>query len=271
MTQPFQPALPSIPARPPRRSGTLRVILALMLREMSTTYGKSALGYLWAVLEPAAGIMLMTVIFSAAFRSPAIGTNFPLFFASGILPFMMYGDIGGKLSVALRFSKQLLNYPGVTYLDALIARCLLSTMTHIMISSLVLAAILVFYDVDVILDVPAIALALLMAVSLGVGIGTLNCFLLSIYPIWERTWAILNRPLFIISCIFFLYDNVPEPYRGWLWWNPIIHIVGQMRSGIYATYDASYVSLLYVFLISGVTLTLGLLLLRRYHRDIINI
>lgn len=270
MDQSALPRLPTAPARPPRRVGTPRVVAALMLREMSTTYGRSALGYLWAILEPAAGIFLLTAIFSLAFRSPGIGTNFALFFASGMLPFLAYSDVSSKISVALRFSKSLLFYPGVTFMDALIARLLMNAMTQMFISAIVLTGILWLYDLKVILDLPAIALGFTMAMALAAGIGTLNCFLLSVYPVWERTWAILNRPMFLISCILFLYDSVPMPYRDWLWWNPLVHIVGQMRKGIYATYDATYVSPVYVFLVSGITLTLGLLLLRRYHRDIIN-
>jgi capsular polysaccharide transport system permease protein len=249
---------------------TLRTVTALILREMSTTYGRSALGYVWAILEPVAGIMLMTVIFSMAFRAPGIGTSFPLFFASGMLPFMMYVDISQKTSVALRFSKSLLFYPGVTFMDALLARLILNAITQFLIAAFVLAGILVFYQVDVILDPPKIALGFGMAIALGAGVGTLNCYLLSVYPIWERTWAIVNRPLFIISCIFFLFDTIPMPYRDWLWWNPLVHLVGQTRSGIYATYDASYVAPAYVFTVALVTLCIGLLLLRRHYRFIIN-
>lgn len=268
-SQSASPALAPAAQRP-RKAATLRTVTALMLREMSTTYGRSMMGYLWAILEPVAGIMLLTFIFSLALRSPAIGTNFPLFYASGILPFMVYGDISQKTSVALRFSKQLLFYPGVTFVDALIARVLMNTLTQIMVVTLVLSAIITIYQVNVILDPPAITLGFLMTVCLAVGIGTLNCFLLSVYPVWERTWAILTRPLFIISCIFFLYDTVPQPFRDWLWWNPLIHVIGQTRAGIYATYDATYVSPAYVFGISLVTFATGLLLLRRHHRDIVN-
>ncbi|WP_306455407.1 hypothetical protein [Jannaschia seosinensis] len=39
--------------------------------------------------------------------------------------------------------------------------------------------------------------------------------------------------------------------------------------GSSATYDATYVSLVYVYLISGLALAFGLLLLRRYHRDLL--
>ena len=268
MTQSASQPLPA-PAAP--RPNTIRTIVALMLREMSTTYGRSSLGYLWAILEPAAGIMLLSLVFATGFRSPSLGTNFALFFASGLLPFMAYQDVAQKISVALRFSKPLLFYPGVTFLDALIGRFLVNAITHVMIFALVLTAILQLYQVDVILDPMAIALGFSMALALGLGIGTLNCFLLSIFPVWERTWSILNRPLFIISCVIFLYDVVPNPYRDWLWWNPLIHVVGQIRKGIYSTYDAPYVSPLFVFSTALLLFTFGLLLLRRYHRDITNL
>ena len=245
-------------------------MIALLLREMSTTYGRSALGYAWAILEPVAGIALMSLIFSYAFRAPAIGTNFALFFASGMLPFVAYNDTQQKVSVALRFSKNLLFYPGVTFVDALLARFLMNMLTQVMIISLVLAGIILAFDLNVIIEIPAVTLALLMAFSLGMGVGTLNCYLLSVYPLWERAWAILNRPLFLVSCVFFLFDTIPQPYQDWLWWNPLIHVVGQLRHGIYPTYTASYVSPLYVFAISLVTFATGLLLLRRYHRDIMN-
>jgi capsular polysaccharide transport system permease protein len=90
------------------------------------------------------------------------------------------------------------------------------------------------------------------------------------FPIWERAWAILNRPLVIVSCVLFTLDNVPQPFQDYLWWNPLVQIVGQVRSGIYPTYDASYVSPLYVFGVSGALLAAGLLLLDRYKSYLIN-
>ena len=247
-----------------------RTVTALLLREMSTTYGRSALGYLWAILEPVAGIALMSFVFSYAFNSPAIGTNFPLFFATGMLPFSAYGDTTQKVSQALRFSRSLLFYPGVTFIDALLARFLMSFMTNIMIAVLVFTGIVLIFDLRLIIDVPAIILGFSMAFAFGAGVGTLNCYLLMAFPIWERIWAVLNRPLFIVSCIFFLYDTVPMPYKDWLWWNPLIHVIGQMRRSFYPQYAGEYVSYTYVFGLGLGLFALGLALLVRYHRDLQN-
>jgi capsular polysaccharide transport system permease protein len=139
-----------------------------------------------------------------------------------------------------------------------------------MIAVILLPLIIIVYDLNVIVDMGAIAWGYTLTFALGAGIGTLNCFLLSVFPIWERAWAVLNRPLLIISGVIFLFDSIPLPYRDWMWWNPLIHPIGLVRKGIYSTYDATYVSSVFVMAVSGITLALGLLLLRRYHRDIIN-
>lgn len=262
--------LPRLPALEARRHAATRTIIALMLREMSTSYGRSALGYLWAILEPVAGVMLLTFLFSFAFNSPPIGHHFGLFYASGVLPFLAYMDVSQKISVSLRYSQPLMSYPGVTFFDALMARFIINSLTQVMVFVVVFACLFGIYKLNATFDVPKLALGFAMTFALALGVGTLNCFLLSSYPLWERIWAVLNRPLFIVSCVFFLFTSIPEPFRSWLWWNPIVHLIGQVRSGIYPTYDAHYVSPFYVFMVSGVTFALGLLLLRRYHRDIVN-
>lgn len=265
----------SVPApQPPkalakRRFATLRAIMALILREMSSTYGKSPGGYIWAILEPAAGIALLSLVFAAAFRSPPLGISFPMFYATGMLPFMLFTDIHGKISTALMYSKQLLAYPTVTFVDALLARFLLNLITQILVSYFIFTTCLLLFDTRVTLDLPVIILAYLLAAFLGLGLGTLNAYLFTRFNVLQRAWSILMRPMFIISCIFFLLETIPQPYQDYLWWNPLVHITGLARSGFYGTYDAPYVSILFVVSISTIGLALGLVLLRRHYRDLL--
>lgn len=257
-------------ARPNRRFRTCRTILALLLREMETTHGRARFGYLWAVGEPVAGILLLTLIFSIAFTAPPVGTSFAFFYASGYLPFVAYLDIAQRVAQAIRFSRPLLFYPGVTFLDALAARFLLAAVTQLVVFAVVMALIVVLFSVDAILRWEALGLGLAMAGALGLGVGTLNCLLGEVLPSWDRVWAILTRPLFLLSAIVFQFDTVPEPWRDWLWFNPLVHVVGQMRIGLFATYDGAYVSPGYVLGLAGLSLAAGLLFLGRYHRDIVN-
>ncbi len=63
---------------------TGRAVMALILREMATSYGRSPGGYAWAVLEPLAGIALLTVVLSVAFHAPPLGSSFALFYIFGL-------------------------------------------------------------------------------------------------------------------------------------------------------------------------------------------
>lgn len=258
------------PSQKPRSFRTSRTVGALMIREMSTTYGRTAFGYLWAIVEPAAGIMLLTLVFSLALRTPGLGSNFPLYYASGLLPFLTYMDISAKTAQSLRFSKPLMSLPVVTFVDTLLARLFLNGLTQLMVTALVLMLIMQVYQLDEIVDYTEVLSAMLMAISLGFGVGTLNCYLFLRFPSWERIWGIAMRPIFFISCIFFLFETVPPPYNSYLWFNPLVHITGLFRRGVYPTYDAPYVSLPYVMGLSLILLVFGFLLLRQYHRDLLN-
>ena len=252
-----------------RRFATFRAISALLLREMSSTYGKTPLGYLWAVLEPVGGIALLTLIFSAGFKTPPLGTSFPIFYASGLLLYMMFLDLNTKMMTALTFSRSLLVYPRVTFADAILARFLLSVMTQLLVSYIVLVGVLSLTDHRTAPDLPMIALAFLMTAALGLGVGALNAFLAGVMPAWQRVWAIINRPMIILSGVILLYDNLPSAFQAILWYNPLIHVMGVSRAGFYPYYAADYVSLTYVFGVAMGCFVVGFLLLRRYGRWIL--
>lgn len=265
--EPQQPALR--PYQTPRpRFHMMRIVAALMLREMATTYGKSAGGYVWAIVEPVLGIALLAILFSFALRNPALGTNFPLFYASGFLPFIMFNDMANKIAASIRFSRPFLAYPSVTFVDAMIARTLLNFLTHSCVIGIVLWGIHILFSLPVELKMGPLISALLMVTILALGIGTVNCYLITAFPIWERAWGIITRPLFLISGIFFTYDQMPPIAQEVLWYNPLIHCIGMMRRAIYPTYTGSYISVGYVVFLSVILLFFGLLLLLRNYRDL---
>ena len=256
-------------AQQPRRHRTPRTVAALILREMATTYGRSPGGYVWAILEPVGAIALLSVVFSLAFRSPSLGDNFPLFYATAYLPFTIYTGLTAKIAASIRFSKALLAYPAVTYTDAILARFALNFITQVMVFCILVAGIAAIYDLRLTVDVPTALLGLVLAGLLGLGMGTLNCYLGSVIPVWDSVWSIATRPLFLVSGIFFIYEDLPASFREIIWWNPVFHITGLVRRAFYPTYDATYVSIPYILIWVLLTMFFGFLLLGRFHRDIL--
>lgn len=241
-----------------------RTVMALMLREMATTYGRSAGGYLWAILDPVLGVALLSILFSIALHRPPIGENFALFYASGYLPFSMFNTLSQKMSRSVQFSRPFMSYPRVTFMDTLVARLLLNGLTDVVVMAIILLGIMAIYGLPFQIDIGIMALALSLIILLSAGVGTLNCFLMTSFPIYERIWLIMTRPLFLISGVFFTFDAMPAATREVLWYNPLIHLVGLVRKSLYPTYGGEYISVGYVALIGLVTLFFGLLLLVRH-------
>ena len=257
------PRAPNPVARPHR------VITALVLREMVTTYGRSPGGWLWALIEPVAAIALLAFAFSLIFRDPPLGRDFALFYATGFLPYMLFHDLSAKIAGALRFSKPLFTFGRVRFLDALIARTLLNTLTHVAVSAIVLTALVTTSRTGALPDPGPIALAYALALALALGVGTLNCYLFAAFPAWERVWGIAMRPLFIVSGVVFLLEDVPDAYQPFLIANPLFHVTGLMRAGMYPNYDPLYPSVAYVLVLAAGLTLLGLLLLDRFADEII--
>ena len=264
-----------LPDQPPargltRRFATLRAIMALILREMTTRYGRNPGGYVWAILEPLAAILILGFGFSLLLRTPSLGSSFILFYATGFLPFNLYQSLSVTVARSINFSRSLLVYPAVSWIDAVLARFLLNALTSLLVAYLLIAGILAVTDTRVVLDVGPILEALALAMLLGLGIGTLNCALIGLFPTWDLVWSIVTRPLFLVSGIFYIYEDMPSGVQDVLWFNPLIHITGLMRTGFYPMYSPLYISEIFVITIALACLLMGLILLGRYHRDILN-
>jgi capsular polysaccharide transport system permease protein len=247
----------------------LRVLLALMVREMGAKFGRSAGGYFWAIAEPLGGIVMLALAFSVALRSPPIGTSFMFFYATGIIPFTLYKNVERAASRAVNSNRGLLTYPVVTPLDAVLANFILGTLTMMVVGAILCTAIILVQDVHVNFDPARVLLAMGMAAVLGLGIGTLNCVLIGFFPTWKNIWSMVTRPMFLVSGIFYTYDSVPAAFQSVLWYNPLVHVVGMMRSGFYGVYRDEYVSVPYVLGIALGTFVIGAWLLRRHASHLI--
>ena len=112
------PLLAAAPAsRTPVRNAAavlqhLRVLFALVVREMGAKFGRSWGGYLWAILEPLGGIVLLSIVFSLALRTPPLGTSFTLFYASGIIPFFLFSNVSRSVAAAISHEPRAAALPG---------------------------------------------------------------------------------------------------------------------------------------------------------------
>ncbi|RMH39575.1 MAG: ABC transporter, partial [Deltaproteobacteria bacterium] len=86
------------------------------------------------------------------------------------------------------------------------------------------------------------------AAVLGSGAGLVFCALAQMSRFVDRARGPLMRPLFWISGIFFVADQLPARARDALLANPVLHCTELVRAGWFPSYSAQYVDVGYVAL-----------------------
>lgn len=253
----------------PRYAGA-RTIMAMCLREISSQNSGFAGGYLWSLIMPVITIIALVMVFSAISRTPPVGHDFAIFYATGMLPFTMFRNMSSKMEWSIQRARNLLNFPRVTFFDVFLASFLVTFVTQILITVIIMATILFLFDTDTTFSLIGNAEVYLSAAFLGTGVGLTNLAIKTKFPLWEFIWSFATRPLLFISGIIILVESLPRPYSDWLMLNPLVHITGRLREVTYVDYNGSYASLLYSNQIALVLNFVGLFGVFLFSREILD-
>jgi capsular polysaccharide transport system permease protein len=235
-----------------------RVIGALVLREVRATFGTSRLGYLWAILTPTAGVIVLVVVFSTFIKHPPYGSSFALFYATGYLILEFFNKLSASLMTVFSANKALLTYPLIKTTDTLFARFLLICATYILIMVAFFGVLILVEEASVPCHVDQLLFAFLSMALFGVGCGLLNALIYARWESWGHVQSVINRPLIFISGIFYMPRQLPSEALEILQWNPILHAVEWFRVGYYQNYDSMVLNRPYLIGVSLVLLVIGL-------------
>jgi capsular polysaccharide transport system permease protein len=237
------------------------VLYALLLRELKTRFGGRWLGVYWALFEPLAQIVFLSLLFGALHNIILPGIDYPVFLLTGIVPFYLFRSLATRLMDGIDSNRSLFAYRQVKPIDTLIARALLEVGLYGAISVVMFA---IFFTMGMQwwpaqpLEVFGLAIAV---VAGGTGLGLALAVATNDFPQMRGVARILFLPLYLVSGVMAPMNVVPSDYRPLLLLNPLLHMVELSR----ATFLPSYrllegVSASYVAWCALVALTSGLAL-----------
>ena len=248
----------------------LSVIRALFFRELKTRFGKYSLGYAWALLEPLAHVLILVFIFSfIRIRGGYQGIEFALFFAAGIIPYLLFSKIAISGATTVEANKGLFNYRQVKPFDAFITRALLESIIYFL-ASIILLILFAWWGFDIHLANPLFMLMLLAIVILfGLGLSLLLGVAAVYFNDVAKFASMLLRPMYLLSGVLFPFDRIPQPYQDWLLLNPIAHAVELMRVAWFGLYFSPATDLKYLSLWTLSLCAVGMLAYRSHWRKMV--
>ncbi len=239
-----------------------RVIYALMIRESRTRYGKSDIGYLWALLEPLIQLLILWWVFTVlASRVVPLSASMPVFLVTGILPYNFWRSCVARGATAATANVPLLTYPQVKVMDVVLARVLLDGATLVVVTLIFVVGLKFFAGEPFSswIDHPLSGMMSLFALFyMTIGSAVFSCSLGRIWPAWSDFFGYLGRPLWFISGIFFTLESLPPGGRTYALYNPLAHMIEWLRSAWIPGFESSHYSVIYVLSFSTALLFIGL-------------
>jgi capsular polysaccharide transport system permease protein len=249
-----------------------RVTAALVRREMRAHFGESRLGYLWALIEPALHLGGFLLVFTYLIhRNVPLGNSTALFLLTGIVPYFLYRKIANYISGSVGSNRALLILPPVKVVDVIVARVILESTTYLFVGFLMFVGLYLGGVTDAVPDDPVrLVDVCALAVGFGLGIGLINIVIQSFLHSWMFFFNMLSFPLWIFSGIWFLPEQVPQPFREYVLYNPLTHVVLMFRSCFYGNYKPIYLDISYIVEVTGVAVLLGLALMQVARRRVLD-
>lgn len=208
----------------------------LTWRDVKVRYKQTAIGVLWAILQPVLTTAIFTVIFSTVARFEAQATPYPLFALSG---FLIWLFVFNSISFAANSLIGNSNLVTKIYFPRLIVpiAATLSNLFDLLFSFAVLAAVMIYYLAENAIQlswqialVPFfIFLTILLSISLGTLFSALNVRFRDVkfaLPFALQVWM-------FASPIFYPPEILSEKARFVLAFNPLTGILQGFRAALF--------------------------------------
>jgi capsular polysaccharide transport system permease protein len=109
-----------------------RVIQALIIRELTTRFGRENIGFLWVMAEPLLFAVLVGLLWRFEKGPQEHGINIIAFVASGYLPLVMFRSTVSRAVGSFTANSSLMYHRQIKILDLILVRFLVEMIGHMM-------------------------------------------------------------------------------------------------------------------------------------------
>ena len=240
-----------------------RVIYALMIRELTTRFGRENIGFLWIMVEPLLFAGLVGIIWRFMKGPEDHGVSVIAFVVTGYIPITLFRH-GISRSIAIfTANSSLMYHRQVHILDFILVRFLIEFLGGMM-AYVFIATILVYLGE---FPIPA-NIGMLIAGWMLYSFFTLSlCFIVA--PLSEMS-EVLEKfvPVLTFSGLFTMVSWLTPDLRGYLMWSPFVNAMELMREGIWGDELTTYYSIWNPLGCSIVATLIGLALCRKVRKTI---
>lgn len=247
----------------------VRVVSALMIRELTTRFGRENIGFLWIMAEPLLFASLVGVVWTFMKGPEEHGISVVSFVASGYIPLTMFRNSVSRSVGVFAANSSLMYHRQIKVLDFIFVRVLIE-MIGASMAYLFIAVILMYLDL---FPVPA-DIGYLLAGWLIYGLFTFSvCLILAPLSeqseVLEKFMPVTTYIMIPFSGTFNMTSWLTPDAQAFMAYSPPVNAMEMMRYGIYGHDVHPIYEPIYPITVSLICMLVGLVLCRQIRRKLV--
>ena len=236
----------------------------LTWRDIKIRYKQTALGAIWAVIQPLFPMLIFTLFFGRLAKMPSDGIPYSVFAYAALLPWTYFASAVGNSSTSVVSSSNLITR---VYFPRMIipAAAVLAALVDFAIAFVLLGGLMLWYHIpptaSLLMLLPLIALVTL----LSLGFGLLLAGLTVKYRDLRYALPFLIQLWMFATPVIYPASLVPAKWRWVLSLNPLTGVIEGFRSALFAR-PFEWNSLAFSVVFAGVMLIFAAYVFRRQER-----
>ncbi|MCB5197380.1 ABC transporter permease [Deefgea salmonis] len=240
----------------------LRVIHALVMREVITRYGRHNIGFLWLFLEPMLFTIGVTTLWTLV--GATHGSSLPIagFAVTGYSTILLWRNCTSRSIKAIEVNLSLMYHRNVRVFDVFSARLILeivgATFSMITLTIIFSAIGWMKLPVDILTVITGWLLLAWFAFALSLCVGAVS----ERSELIERIWHIFTYLLFPLSGAAFMVEWLPKVAQEYVYWIPMVHATEMIRHGYFGEIVKTHEDPIYLLTFNIVLTFIGLALVK---------
>lgn len=239
------------------------LIRILAVSDLKVKYQSSVLGFLWSLLNPLLMMLVLYAVFKNVFRFDE--DNFALYLLIGIVGWRFLAN-GTMTSMSAIVGKPSLVTKIYVPRQVLVLSTVLSSFTSSILEFSVLVPLLIFFGVDLSVNVLFFPLIHVTFLVLVYGLSLILAALYVYYRDLNQIWDVLLQAGFFLSPIVYPISIVPEKYLAYYMMNPVTVIIEMYRETLLYSQTPSLGEVAFAIVAAIAMLVAGTALFRRLER-----
>lgn len=246
-----------------------RVLKALMLRELTTRFGRENIGFLWMMAEPLLFALLVGALWRALKGPLEYGVDIVAFVVTGYIPLVLFRSTISRAISSFTSNSSLMYHRQIKVLDILLVRFLIELLGHMMAYLFIALALGAFglfpmpYDIGFLVLGWGYYALFTLAVALVVApLSEMSEILEKVTPVTLYLMIPFSGAFYVVSALYVDAATV-------VLYSPPVHGMEMMRYGIFGpSIDPQY-DYIYPLKLILPCMVVGLLLCRRVRRRLV--